>query len=397
MTATRAAVAPPDRRGAEADTGAVGRWRAVRRAALAAGLVAALAAPAAVSAAPRRAAAQLKAASAPASELSQVASIPLPGGATVYRFQQRISGVKVLNGQAVVDDPAGAPPDLVADSSKPGIDAPPAARVEKPPRAPDRISRRGRAGVCVPTRRRAWRLHPATAEGSSGASSSHPPGRWRDFEVLVDAVSGRVVHTRDLLQHFSHGHAKLYDPNPVAERHSFFGGLRSDHKDRNTRLLTSLRIPVRLPHIRGGQDCLRGRWVHAKVGRHPAHEVCKASLRWNSVKRSKDRFEGLMAYFHVDRAETLHPEPRIRRRPRERDRRPRPGRGRGRVQRRQLLLLRRRLGRSSTEAVASTTPRTPTSSCTSTATPSRTTRSPASGPAIRRDRSARASATSGRP
>ena len=178
MTATRAAAAPPDRRGAEADTGAVRRWRAVRRAALAAGLVAALAAPAAVSAAPRRAAAQLKAASAPASELSQVASIPLPGGATVYRFQQRISGVKVLNGQAVVDDPAGAPPDLVADSSKPGIDAPPAARVEKPPRAPDRISRRGREACACPPVGEPGDCDPATAEGSSGASSSRPPGRW---------------------------------------------------------------------------------------------------------------------------------------------------------------------------------------------------------------------------
>jgi Zn-dependent metalloprotease len=280
----------------------VGTCRAVRRAAIVAGLAAALAAPAAVSAAPRGAAAQLKAASAPASELSQVASIPLPGGATVYRFQQRISGVKVLNGQVVVDDPAGAPPDLVADSSKPGIDAPPAARVEKP-----RAVQIASQGTDVRRVRAPRSASLAIAPGDGGRlvwrvviPSAHPLG---DFEVLVDAVSGRVVHTRDLLQHLSHGHAKLYDPNPVVERHSFFGGLRSDHKDRNTRLLTSLRVPVRLANIRGGQDCLRGRWVHAKVGRHPAHEVCKPSLRWNSVKRSKDRFEGLMAYFHVDRAE----------------------------------------------------------------------------------------------
>src|SRR4051812_46518082 len=99
-------------KGASADAGAVGMARAIRRAAITAGLVAALAAPAAVSAAPRRAAAKLTAASAPASQLRQVAGIPLPGGATVYRFQQRISGVNVLNGQAVVNDPAGVPPGL---------------------------------------------------------------------------------------------------------------------------------------------------------------------------------------------------------------------------------------------------------------------------------------------
>src|SRR6476620_1695589 len=115
---------------ASADAGAAGVARAIRRAALTAGLVA-LTAPAAVSAAPRRAAAELQAATAPASQLRQVAAIPLPGGATVYRFQQRISGVKVLHGQAVVNDPAGVPPGLVADSSKPGIEAPPAARVGK--------------------------------------------------------------------------------------------------------------------------------------------------------------------------------------------------------------------------------------------------------------------------
>ncbi len=181
----------------------MGRRRAVRRAALAAGLVAALAAPAAVSAAPRRAAAKLKAASAPASELSQVAAIPLPGGATVYRFQQRVSGVKVLNGQAVVNDPAGAPPDLVADSSKPGIDAPPAARVEKA-RALQIASR----GADVRRVRGHRSASLAIAPGDGGRlvwrvviPSARPLG---DFEVLVDAVSGRVVHTRDLLQRLQH-------------------------------------------------------------------------------------------------------------------------------------------------------------------------------------------------
>ncbi len=45
-------------------------------------------------------------------------------------------------------------------------------------RDPDRISRCGRQTRPWPARRRAWRLRPAAMEGSSGASSSPPPGRW---------------------------------------------------------------------------------------------------------------------------------------------------------------------------------------------------------------------------
>ena len=130
-----------------------------------------------------------------------------------------------------------------------------------------------------------------------------PSGRpLGDFEVLVNAATGDVVQTRDLLRHWRRGHAKLFNPNPVVE-HNGLAGLEEDRRDRNTRLLTSLRIRATLHGIKGGQHCLRGQWVHAKVGRHPPHEVCKRGLQWNSVRRAKDRFEGLMAYFHVDRAQ----------------------------------------------------------------------------------------------
>ena len=221
----------------------------------------------------------------------------------MYRFQQRISGVKVLNGQAVVDDPVGraARPGGRLEQARNRGSAGGASR--EGARDPDRISRCGREA-------RAW---PPVGEPGDCAqrrwnarlARRHPlrpaAGRLRGPRRRRLRPCGAYPRPAPTLQP---GHAKLYDPNPVAERHSFFGGLRSDHKDRNTRLLTSLRVPVTLPHIRGGQNCLLGRWVHAKVGRHPAHDVCKASLRWNSVKRSKDRFEGLMTYFHINRAES---------------------------------------------------------------------------------------------
>src|SRR4051794_13802878 len=102
-------------RGARAAGGAVGL----------ASLLAAFLAPACAFAAPARAAAELRAARAPAGQLTRVAAIPLRGGATAYRFEQRVSGLRVLDGQAVLSDPIGAPPDLVADSSRRGIEPPP--------------------------------------------------------------------------------------------------------------------------------------------------------------------------------------------------------------------------------------------------------------------------------
>jgi fungalysin metallopeptidase (M36) len=284
---------------AEPRSGATGRARMVGRAALGAGLLAALAAPASASAAPARAAAKLKAASAPASQLAPVAAIPLPG-AIAYRFQQRVSGVRVLNGQAVVSDPRGAPPDLVADSSKPAIEVPPSPRVSKAAAA--EVALRS-ASV---RRLRGHRSASLAIQPGGGGTlvwrvvipSARP---LRDFEVLVDAVSGRVVRTRNLLQHSRRGHAQLYNPNPVAQ-HSSSSGLRGDRRDKNTRLLTSLRRPVTLHDIRKGQRCLRGKWAHAKLGRS-AKEVCKRGLDWWGVKRRKNRFEALMTYFHIDRAQ----------------------------------------------------------------------------------------------
>jgi Fungalysin metallopeptidase (M36) len=283
----------------EAEARTAGGAPTVRRAALAAGLLAALAAPAHASAAPPRAAAKLESASAPASQLKPVAAIPLPGGATAYRFQQRVSGVKVLDGQVVISDPRDAPPDLVADSSKPSIDGPPSPRVGKAPAIEAALRSTG-------VRRLRGRLSAALAiEPGDGGTlvwrvvipSARP---LRDFEVLIDAVSGRVVRTRNLLQHSRRGHAQLYNPNPVAQHGS--SGLRRDRRDRNTRLLTSLRRPVTLRDIRGGQRCLRGKWVHAKLGRS-AKEVCKRGLEWWGVKRSNNRFEALMTYFHINRAQ----------------------------------------------------------------------------------------------
>jgi len=281
------------------------RGRGPHCAVLAAGVALFLVAPPQAFATPPKVAGRLKEAAAPVNQLTPTDEVSLPGGATLYRFRQEVSGLEVLGTGAVVSDPPSAAPHLVADHTKPSVEAPPASQIAEA-RAIETASRA--TGV--------KRLN-----GSPSATLAIEPGEggtlvWRvlvpstqplgDFEVLVDARSGDVVRKRNLIRDFRTGHAKLYNPNPVVEKaHSgSLAGLRGDHHDRDTRLLTRLRRPVKLRNIHHGQHCLRGRWVHSRVGPQGGNEVCKPNLRWSHVTRSDDRFEALMAYFQINRGQT---------------------------------------------------------------------------------------------
>jgi hypothetical protein len=263
--------------------------------------VGALSLPAVAVAVPAKVTRNLDAARAPARELERAATISSPSGGSIYRFQQQVSGVDVLNGETVVSDPLGAPPDVVADSSAANVEAPAAPRVGR-----ERALRTASRSIGASGLRGPLTASLAIKPGGGGTlvwrvvvPATHPLG---DFEVLVDALTARVIRTRNLLQHFRTGHAQLFDPNPVVMQGGAHPGLASDHHDNDTRRLTRLRVPVALPNIQSGTKCLRGRWAHAELGRH-SHDVCKPSLNWNRVTRSDNRFEALMVYFHVNRAQ----------------------------------------------------------------------------------------------
>ena len=244
--------------------------------------------------------APLRAARAPAGQLERVRVIRLPGGATIRQYRQEVRGVPVLGGGAVVNDAPGAAPELATESTRAAIE---------PPATP-RVSRR--AAIVAAT----GEVSPASLLAQRSASLAIAPGDggtlvWRvevpsarplgDFEVLVDAGSGTVLESRNLIRDYRTGHAKLYDPNPVVE-HGGWSGLKSDHHDRNTPLLTSLRRRVALHDIRRGQHCLRGRFAHALRG-NGRKETCARRLRFTRIKRANGKFEALMAYYHVDRAQ----------------------------------------------------------------------------------------------
>ena len=247
-------------------------------------LVAALAAPSALAAR--------------APDLRAPASQVKPGqarssfGARVGRYRQEAGGLPVIGADAVTA------PNFVRDRTVAGIEAPAPATVGRP-RAID-IAEQA-TGV------RDLRAEPS-AELAILPLDGGQRTVWRvllsalrplqSYEVLVDARSGEVLRTRELLQHDT-GSAAIFDTNPVVRQGSFTG--LSDNKDADSPLLTSLRTPVTLERLSSSDSCLDGTWVRATL---PGGDVCQAGRNFSAVTRADDRFEALMAYFHVDREQS---------------------------------------------------------------------------------------------
>jgi Fungalysin metallopeptidase (M36) len=264
------------------------------------------------SAVPAASAAELAEAEVPRVELHRAATLGTAAGGEIRRYRQRVGGYPVFDAEAVVADPAGRPSQLVVDETVTGIAPPRAARLTRDEALAKarsasgagalRASPRSRLGIDPNTGRLAWRVLLA---------SGKPLG---DFEVSLDARSGRVLSVRDLIRRAT-GSASLFDPNPLVTHGSSIG-LRDRH-DRNSRLLQRQRVPVALPRLSDPRGCLKGAYVKVDLGRKE-RRVCKRSLDW-SVGRSAERFEALMAYYHVDRTraylESLDLENGLRKRP----------------------------------------------------------------------------------
>ena len=134
-------------------------------------------APSLAQGAPPKVDAKLRGTRAPATELKQSKVIAVPGGGTLYRFRQQVSGVPVLGGEAVVSDPAAAPPGLVVDVTKARIQKPPAPRIPE-----DRAI--ATADRDVPTRE----------PDQAGAQ----PGRIFEEQVLTFAEDARIARLLEL-------------------------------------------------------------------------------------------------------------------------------------------------------------------------------------------------------
>ena len=267
------------------------RLRAAATAAIAASLIAA-----APSFGADRLTATAVRATAPLSELAPARPLAAPGGGIIQRYRQRSGGLPVLGAGAVVAVPAGQRPILVSDTTARDLGAGDAAAAIPRSRAltaarrisgADRLRAPARAelGIDPVTGRMAWQL---------SLPSARP---LADFLVTVDARTGKRIRSRDVLQRAT-GSAMIYSPTPVTEQGGY-AGLR-DRKDHDSDRLTSLRLPVTLERITSTKGCLVGSYVDARVGKG-AKSVCAPNLDFTGLTRSNDRFEAVMAYFHIDR------------------------------------------------------------------------------------------------
>lgn len=112
-------------------------------------------------------------------------------------------------------------------------------------------------------------------------------------EALVDARTGVVRSVRSLVRRAT---GRVFDPNPVVT----LGGVPAggDNRDRETAAISSAYRTVPMLNL-DGSGYLRGAWADASVSKKPAF-----SNGDFIYPRSDPRFEQVMAYVHVDRAQT---------------------------------------------------------------------------------------------
>jgi hypothetical protein len=234
-----------------------------------------------------RVASGLKAARAPLTELEQM-SQRSSLGTTFVQVRQRVGGIPVLGADATLA--LGADGErLLLDHTRRATVLPGPARLAR-----TAAVRRARAAAGTTSLRASIRAGLALLPGRPDRlvwrvvlPSARPLG---DFEALVDARSGEIVRIRNLIENASTP-ALVFDPNPVVEQGSRTG--LADANGSDSGVPRSLYRAVTLQDLEG---CLRGLWVDAVLGRSV---TCPSDL--SSVTRSCSCFDGVMAYFHIDR------------------------------------------------------------------------------------------------
>ena len=293
-------------------------------------------------------------AEAPVSELAQPTAVTVPGGGLVQRYQQRVGGLPVLGAEAVVAAPSGGAADRRRRLDR-DRDHPPRRRRRRSRARARSTPARAATGSRAPAGAGEGeaRDRPGTATGSPGRCRCPRRPRSPTTWSRSTPAPGEKLRSRDVLRHAT-GTAAIYNPNPVVQQGGY-SGLR-DRKDKDSRAA----------HLAAGDRAAGADHERARVA-SPAptstrgsaskgKKVCDSSLDFTDVTRSNNRFEALMAYFHIDRtrayADSLGLSKPLRAQAAEGARR--------RDHRRQLVLLARRPTSWCSAPAASTTARTPT-------------------------------------
>ncbi len=120
---------------------------------------------------------------------------------------------------------------------------------------------------------------------------SYGPG---EYDVVVDAGTGAVLHSRNLVE-FASGEGQVFYPNPVV---TLGTSHLKDMNDSDDAVPLSAYRTVPLRDL-DGTGYLRGTWVDATRGRDDAAKAFEPSLTFDYL-RHDDRFEAVMAYYWLD-------------------------------------------------------------------------------------------------
>ena len=261
-----------------------------------------LATASSATASPGQVRSRLEHAGAPESQLDRIA-VQSSHGVRFYRYRQEVGGLPVLGSEGVITDARGGRADFLADGSH-RLGARRAARVRRA--AAGRIAVRavGRGAV----------RHASLAVQASGERAltvwrvvvaDRSTGPW---EVLVDARTGGVLRTRSLRQDAT-GSANLFDPNPVVMNGgetTADGGTTNLPATGDADSAAFTYSAKTLPRLVDSPTnfCLQGQWVKALTTASDT-PVCAADATRNftTITRSNSKFEALMSYFHIDRAQ----------------------------------------------------------------------------------------------
>jgi hypothetical protein len=231
-------------------------------------------------------------ADAPAAQLERVDEAALGPGA-VTRYGQEVAGVPVAGAGVVVADAPGEPAEVLFDESVSGLEAPGTPTVGRSEAVQAALSAIGNPGGGEV---RAELVIDAEHGNQLVWQVTHSDFRpISDRRVTVSATDGSVIENVDLLRQAT-GDAQLFEPNAVVENDGY-GGLQ-DRDDRDYAALTNLRSPVPLQDLLEGQSCLKGEWANVRFTPQ-SKRVCRDDLDWSNITRASNRFEALMAYYHV--------------------------------------------------------------------------------------------------
>ena len=234
----------------------------------------------------------LREADAPAAQLDRVSTSEL-AQTDVARYAQEVGGIPVVGASVTVTDAPGGPAEVLFDKSVAGLSAPGTPAVSRSEAVAAAL---GTIGNPSGGHTSARLVIDATRGNQLAWEVTHFDRRpISDWLVTVGADAGDVIGKEDRLRRAT-GSASLFVPNAVVANNGY-EGIR-DRGDRDSGALTSLRQDVQLQDLTDGQTCLKGDWANVRFSAKNK-KVCKDSLNWDNVTRESNRFEALMAYYHM--------------------------------------------------------------------------------------------------